>query len=99
MHLQLRFTFFNDIVPLYTEQSDVLLTMTTNLSSVYLLVQYLNKIRQKELNPGIKDFDEKIQIISNLTFSLVIVLFNPQNLNAQQRCMPPHCCPPPPFSP
>jgi hypothetical protein len=85
LNLQLRITFFNVIVPLYYDQVDVLLMMTTSLSSIYLLLQYINKIRQKELNPGIKDFDEKIQIIANLTFSLVIALFQPDKLNAQQR--------------
>lgn len=85
MVLQLRVLFLNIIVPLYYDQVDVLLMMTTSLSTTYLLIQYLNKIRQKELNPGIKDFDEKIQIIANLTFSLVIALFKPEKLNTQQR--------------
>ena len=85
MSLQLRITFLNVVVPLYNDQVDVLLMMTTSLSSIYLLLQYINKIRQKELNPGIKDFDEKIQIIANLTFSLVIALFQPDKLNEQQR--------------
>ncbi len=85
MVLQLRVLFLNVIVPLYYDQGDVLLMMTTSLSTTYLLIQYLNKIRQKELNPGIKDFDEKIQIIANLTFSLVIALFKPEKLNTQQR--------------
>jgi hypothetical protein len=85
MLMQLRVLFLNTIVPLYYDQVDVLLMMTTSLSSTYLLIQYLNKIRQKELNPGIKDFDEKIQIIANLTFSLVIALFKPEKLNTQQR--------------
>jgi hypothetical protein len=85
MVLQLRVLFLNIIVPLYYDQVDVLLMMTTSLSTTYLLIQYSNKIRQKELNPGIKDFDEKIQIIANLTFSLVIALFKPEKLNTQQR--------------
>jgi hypothetical protein len=85
MSLQLRITFLNVVVPLYNDQVDVLLMMTTSLSSIYLLLQCINKIRQKELNPGIKDFDEKIQIIANLTFSLVIALFQPDKLNEQQR--------------
>jgi hypothetical protein len=84
--LQLRMMFLTEVVPLYNDQVDVFLMMTTSLSSIYLIVQYLNKMRQRELNAGIKDFDEKIPIIANLTFSLVIALFNPQNLNAQQRC-------------
>jgi hypothetical protein len=88
LYFQLRILFLNTIVPLYNEQVDVLLEMTTSLSSLYLLIQYLNKIRQRELNPGIKDFDEKIQIIANLTFSLVIALFEPEDLNAQQRSLP-----------
>ena len=88
IYFQLRILFLNTIVPLYNEQVDVLLEMTTSLSSLYLLIQYLNKIRQRELNPGIKDFDEKIQIIANLTFSLVIALFDPEDLNAQQRSLP-----------
>jgi hypothetical protein len=93
MYFQLRILFLNTIVPLYNEQVDVLLEMTTSLSSLYLLIQYLNKIRQRELNPGIKDFDEKIQIIANLTFSLVIALFEPEDLNAQQRSLPPCAVP------
>ncbi len=83
--LQFRILFFNSVVPLYNEQVDVLLSMTNSLSSTYLLLQAINKIRQRELNPGIKDFDEKIQIIANLTFSLVIALFQPEDLNEQQR--------------
>jgi hypothetical protein len=83
--LQLRILFFKSIVPLYNEQVDVLLSMTTSLSSTYLLLHAINKIRQRELNPGIKDFDEKIQIIANLSFSLVIALFEPEDLNEQQR--------------
>ena len=78
-------TFLTEIVPLYNDQVEVFLVMTTSLSSIYLILQYINKMWQRELNPGIKDFDEKIPIIANLTFSLVIALFNPQNLNAQQR--------------
>ena len=79
-------TFLNDIIPLYNEQVDVLLMMTTSLSTIFFILQYCNKIRQRELNPGIKDFDEKIPIIANLAFSLLIALFKPENLNAQQRC-------------
>jgi hypothetical protein len=92
---QLRMIFLNDIIPLYNEQADVLLMMTTSLSSIFLILQYINKIRQRELNPGIKDFDEKIPIIANLAFSLVIALFKPQNLNAQQRCHRPTSAPQP----
>jgi hypothetical protein len=80
--------FVTQIMPLYNEQVDVFLMMTSSLSSVYLILQGINKMRQRELNPGIKDFDEKIPIIANLAFSLVIALFNPQNLNAQQRYNP-----------
>jgi hypothetical protein len=88
--VQLRIAFLHSVVPLYNDQADVLLMMTTSLSTTHLLIQSLGKIRQRELNPGIKDFDEKIQIIANLTFSLVVALFKPQNLNWQQRCGDPH---------
>ncbi len=87
-YFQLRILFINTVVPMYNDQVGVLLEMVTSLSSLYLLIQYLNKIRQRELNPGIKDFDEKIQIIANLTFSLVIALFEPEDLNFQQRSFP-----------
>ena len=41
MVLQLRVLFLNVIVPLYYDQGDVLLMMTTSLSTTYLLIQYL----------------------------------------------------------
>jgi hypothetical protein len=78
--VQLRIAFLHSVVPLYNDQADVLLMMTTSLSTTHLLIQSLGKIRQRE----------KIQIIANLTFSLVVALFKPQNLNWQQRCGDPH---------